>query len=59
MQMATGYSVFANGGYLVQPQLISQVTDHRGRVLFQAPEMVLAEQPRAIDERNAFVMNSL
>lgn len=59
MQMATGYSVFANGGYLVQPQLISQVTDHRGRVLFKAPKVNLAQQPRAIDERNAFVMNSL
>ena len=59
MQMATGYSVFANGGYLVQPKLISQVTDHRGRVLFRAPELNLSEQPRAIDERNAFVMNSL
>jgi penicillin-binding protein 1A len=59
MQMATGYSVFANGGYLVQPQLISQVTDHRGRVLFKAPSVSLADQPRAIDERNAFVMNSL
>jgi len=59
MQMATGYSVFANGGYLVQPQLISQVTDHRGRVLFKAPSVSLTDQPRAIDERNAFVMNSL
>lgn len=59
MQMATGYSVFANGGYLVQPQLISQVTDHRGRVLFKAPQVSLSDQPRAIDERNAFVMNSL
>jgi penicillin-binding protein 1A len=59
MQMATGYSVFANGGYLVQPQLIRQVTDHRGRVLYKAPSVNLADQPRAIDERNAFVMNSL
>lgn len=59
MQMATGYSVFANGGHLVQPQLISEITDHRGRVLFKAPEVNLAQQPRVIDERNAFVMNSL
>ena len=59
MQMATGYAVFANGGYLVPPLLIQQVTDHRGRVLFKAPEVNLADQPRAIDARNAFVMNSL
>lgn len=59
MQMATGYAVFANGGFWVPPQLISQVDDHRGRVLFKAPKVVLSDQPRAIEERNAFVMNSL
>lgn len=59
MQMATGYSVFANGGYLVSPQLITQVTDHLGRVLFKAAEVDLVDQARAIDARNAFVMNGL
>ncbi|HEY1230991.1 MAG TPA: PBP1A family penicillin-binding protein, partial [Ramlibacter sp.] len=28
MQMATGYSVFANGGYRVNPWLISKIVDH-------------------------------
>ena len=30
MQMATGYSVFANGGMRVQPHMITRVTDHKG-----------------------------
>ncbi len=59
MQMATGYSVFANGGYRINPYLISKVTDQTGKVLseFRPPE--LDESVRGIDARNAFVMTSL
>ncbi|WP_313076120.1 penicillin-binding protein 1A [Melaminivora sp.] len=59
MQMATGYSVFANGGYRVNPYLIARVTDHKGRILsnFQPPPV--EQNPRAIDARNAFIMDSL
>jgi penicillin-binding protein 1A len=59
LQMVTGYSVFANGGYRVNPYLITKVTDQLGKVLseFKPPE--LDESVRAIDARNAFVMTSL
>ena len=30
MQMASAYSVFANGGYRITPYLISKITDSRG-----------------------------
>jgi penicillin-binding protein 1A len=33
MQMATAYSVFANGGYRVNPWLITKVTDQKGKVI--------------------------
>ncbi|MEZ5644499.1 MAG: penicillin-binding protein 1A [Burkholderiaceae bacterium] len=59
MQLATGYGVFANGGYLVQPRLISRVTDHLGKVLYEAPKVVIDEAHRVIDARNAFVTSSL
>lgn len=60
MQMATGYSVFANGGYLVRPHLITRITDYKNRVLVDSPAPALGENmPRAIPERNAFVMSSL
>ena len=59
MQMAVGYSVFANGGYRVNLWLITRVTDHKGRVLSETEPPVLTEQQRAIDARNAFVMDSL
>jgi penicillin-binding protein 1A len=35
LQMASAYSVFANGGYRVNAQLIVRVTDNRGKVLLQ------------------------
>ncbi|MBR8304348.1 penicillin-binding protein 1A [Burkholderia dolosa] len=60
LQMAGAYSVFANGGYRVNPYLIAEVTDPNGAIVARAQPLV-AEQnaPRAIDARNAFVMNSL
>lgn len=59
MQMASAYSVFANGGYRINPWLIARVTDHKGRVLSETAPPVLNESARAIDARNAFVMGSL
>lgn len=59
LQMATAYSVFANGGYRVNPWLIAKVTDHKGRVISETTPPVTSEQPRAVDARNAFIMNSL
>ncbi len=59
MQMATGYAVFANGGFRVDPFLVTRVTDHKGRVLVETKPPVLDESARAISERNAFVMTSL
>ena len=59
LQMATGYGVFANGGYRIPPQLIRRVSDDRGRVLVDSPPVQPDEAFRVIDERNAFVMSSL
>ncbi|MBP6898982.1 MAG: penicillin-binding protein 1A [Burkholderiaceae bacterium] len=59
MQMATAYSVFANGGYRINPQLITKITDDKGRVLLQTQTTPLDESMRAIDARNAFVMTQL
>ena len=59
MQMASAYSVFANGGFRINPWLISKVTEQKGKVLVETPVPVLDESLRAIDARNAFVMESL
>ena len=59
MQMASAYSVFANGGIRVSPWLISKVSERRGKVLVETPTPVLSEDNRAIEPRNAFMMTSL
>ena len=59
MQMATAYSVFANGGYRVNPYLISKITDQKGAVIIETKPAALDESMRAIDARNAFIMDSL
>jgi penicillin-binding protein 1A len=59
-QMVGGISVFANGGYRIEPYLVARVTDANGRVLAQArPVKAGDEAIRAIDARNAFLMDSL
>jgi penicillin-binding protein 1A len=59
MQMAAAYSVFANGGYRVNPYLVTKITDQRGKVLLETKPPVLSESERGIDARNAFIMDSL
>jgi penicillin-binding protein 1A len=59
MQMATAYSVFANGGYQVSPMLITRLTDSKGKLLRESRPPVLDESLRTLEARNAFVMTSL
>ena len=59
MQMVGAYAVFANGGYRVNPWLISKVTEQTGKVLMENKPQVLDDSVRAIDPRNAFMMTSL
>jgi penicillin-binding protein 1A len=61
LQMARAYSVFASGGYLVQPHLITQVSDARARVLYRwrQPALGSADAPRIISSGNAFLLTTM
>ncbi|MFY9315942.1 MAG: penicillin-binding protein 1A [Burkholderiales bacterium] len=60
LQMARAYAVFANGGYLIQPHFIQKIVDDRGNPLGAAnPARAGEEALRVIDERNAFIMDSI
>jgi penicillin-binding protein 1A len=60
LQSASAYSVFANGGYRVNPYLIADVTDARGVEISRAQPLVAGrDAPRTVDPRNAYIMNSL
>jgi penicillin-binding protein 1A len=59
-QMLSAYGVFANGGYHVNPYLISRVTDSTGKVLMEAqPRVAGDEANRVLNARNAYLMDSL
>lgn len=53
LQIIRGYSVFANGGYLVTPYFIEKITSLHGKILFQAN---LPPPPRTISPQNAYLM---
>ena len=60
IQMAMAYSIFANGGYDVQPYLISKIVDGKGKIIFEAtPNSVGDETRRVLDPKTDFVMDSL
>jgi penicillin-binding protein 1A len=59
LQMASAYSVIANGGYKLAPLLITKIADAKGERLFEAPAAVLSDDKRVIPARNAFVTASL
>jgi penicillin-binding protein 1A len=60
LEMAVGYSVFANQGYRITPYFIEQISNADGQILFQAqPKKAGVDAPQAIDPRNAFIMSSM
>lgn len=40
IEMATGYAVFANGGFKVEPYFISRVEDASGKVVYEAKPVI-------------------
>jgi penicillin-binding protein 1A len=59
-QLVAGISVFANGGFYLPPHIIEKITDSSGKVLAQAQAVRPGDEAnRAIDARNAFIMDSL
>nr|WP_197687045.1 penicillin-binding protein 1A [Chromobacterium sp. ASV5] len=60
LQMAEGYSVFANGGFRAKAYFIDRIEDQTGRVLAKTVPTVAGQNaPQAIDPRNAFIMTSM
>lgn len=59
-QQLAAYSVFANGGYKIEPYIVKQIQDHKGNVLAAAqPVSAGDENLRVIDPRNAYLMDSM
>lgn len=59
LQMAQAYSVFANGGYKVEPYFVTKITDADDRVLAETIPASAHSSSPVIDPRNAFIMDSI
>ena len=71
LKMATVFSVFSNGGFLVKPYFIDRIENHKGEILFEATPYLAcssctsdqmsqtAYAPRIISPQISFLMNSL
>ena len=59
-QQLAAYSIFANGGYRIEPYVVRQILDDKGMVLAATqPALAGDESLRAIDARNAWLMDSM
>ncbi|HYW92362.1 MAG TPA: PBP1A family penicillin-binding protein [Gammaproteobacteria bacterium] len=70
LQMARGYSVFANGGFLIKPHLIRKIIGPDGKTLYQAQPVSACPSggtgdetegcaPRVISAQNAYIMTEM
>ncbi len=55
IEMASGYSAFANEGYRIKPYFIERVEDHDGKVLYQAK----VEKKQVLDKSLTFILNNM
>jgi penicillin-binding protein 1A len=59
-QMVTGYAVFANGGYKINPFIVREVRGEGNQVLALSAQTEAGDENiRAIDPRNAFMMDMM
>ncbi|NVK72775.1 MAG: penicillin-binding protein 1A, partial [Oceanospirillaceae bacterium] len=52
LQIATGYAVFSNGGYQVQPYLIDKVVDRDNETLFEASPVTVCVTCTLLEKTN-------
>ncbi len=59
LQLTTGYSVFANGGYRVEPHLIRRIDDRNGEPIYRANPVRVCPDPceplNAVDDQPVVV----
>ncbi|RZQ55655.1 penicillin-sensitive transpeptidase [Pseudidiomarina tainanensis] len=66
LEVARGYAVFANGGYLVNPYFIERIVDNNDEVVYSARPAVacvlceeerdVVQAPQVISEQNAYLI---
>ncbi len=56
LELTAAYGAFAAGGYRVEPQILVEISDPRGEVLYRPPQTA---RVRALDERVAWLISDI
>jgi penicillin-binding protein 1A len=71
LEMASGYAIFANGGYKITPHIVKRIEALDGSVIFEPKHPLVCRAcksdtdptphsaPRVVEERNVFIINSM
>ncbi|HEX8910834.1 MAG TPA: penicillin-binding protein 2 [Humisphaera sp.] len=59
VQLARAFSVYANGGRLVQPTIVRGTLDPDGRVVSRTPVKPLGEMPQVVDAKSALQVRQI
>ncbi|MCH2354324.1 MAG: transglycosylase domain-containing protein, partial [Pseudomonadales bacterium] len=71
LEMASGYAIFANGGYKITPHIVKRIEALDGSVIFEPKHPIVCRAcksntdptphsaTRVVDERNVFIINSM
>lgn len=59
VEMATGYSLLANGGRIVPPHVVNRITDAGGQELFERPSPAIETLKGPVDPRSVFIIDSI
>ncbi len=68
LEIARGYAVFANGGYLVDPFLIDRIEDANGNIVYESPRVRVCENcpenvgnraPRVLSPQTHYLMTHI
>ena len=59
MQLAKGYSIIANGGFLIEPFIVDYITDRKGNVVFQNDRFVACSECTSDQSIDFFEADSL
>jgi len=57
LSMVRGYSVFANGGYLVKPEYIREIRDSKGQSVYESQQVVICDDCNAPQEEELVSTN--
>jgi len=57
LELARGYTVFANGGYLIDPFLIREVRDSHDKPIVEAKPKIASDDPKTMEQNAPRVMD--